>query len=65
MNHKYRGGYRLESDSSWTPLDRLSETDEKTKWANRLMDSSNGPAHMRMLIDRSEFTTDAADDKMV
>lgn len=56
LTHKYRGGYRLESDQSWTPLERLSEVDEKMQWTNRLM--AGNSEEMRMLTGRREFDLD-------
>lgn len=37
LPHTYQGSYRLEADSSWTPVDRLAEVTKKNAWAARLL----------------------------
>lgn len=41
LSHKYLGGYRLEHDQTWTPLDRIGEVDEKKQITKKLIQSSN------------------------
>lgn len=48
--HKYKGGFRLEVDQSWTPLEKLSDVDDKTKWAHRLLDKSSGSEQNSIMI---------------
>lgn len=37
LPHVFQGSYRLEADSSWTPVDRLAEVSQKQAWAGRLL----------------------------
>lgn len=37
LPHHFQGSYRLEADSSWTPVNRLDEVTKKNAWAERLM----------------------------
>lgn len=37
LPHEFQGSYRLETDSSWTPIDRLAEVSKKQAWAGRLL----------------------------
>lgn len=37
LPHMFEGSYRLEADSSWTPVDRLAEVTKKNEWAARLL----------------------------
>lgn len=41
LAHKFLGAYRLESDQTWTPIDRIGEVDEKKQITRRLIESSN------------------------
>lgn len=41
LNHKYIGGFRLEMDQTWTPLDRIGDVDEKKRITKSLLQSSN------------------------
>lgn len=41
MEHKFIGGYRLEMDQTWTPLDRIGEVDAKKQITKKLIQSSN------------------------
>lgn len=41
LSHKFLGGYRLEMDQTWTPLDRIGEVDAKKKITKKLIQSSN------------------------
>ncbi|XP_055838529.1 uncharacterized protein C1orf50 homolog isoform X1 [Episyrphus balteatus] len=36
-DHKFVGSYRLEFDSSWTPMDKILERDEKMQWAQKCL----------------------------
>jgi len=39
--HDYIGGYRLEADLSWTPLDELNVTDDSRELVNQLLTVSD------------------------
>lgn len=41
LSHKFLGGYRLETDQTWTPLDRIGEVDEKKQITKKLIQTSN------------------------
>lgn len=41
LSHIALGGYRLEYDKTWTPLDRIGEVDEKKQMTKQLIQSSN------------------------
>lgn len=41
LSHKFLGGYRLEYDKTWTPLDRIGAVDEKKQITKQLIQSSN------------------------
>lgn len=41
LSHKFLGGYRLEFDQTWTPLDRIGEVDEKKQITKKLIQTSN------------------------
>lgn len=41
LSHKFLGGYRLEMDQTWTPLDRIGEVDAKKQITKKLIQSSN------------------------
>lgn len=41
LSHKFLGGYRLESDQTWTPLNRIGDVDEKKQVTKKLIQSSN------------------------
>ncbi|KAL5280917.1 C1orf50 family protein [Megaselia abdita] len=39
---KFLGSYRLEFDSSWTPVDKIREKDDTIRWAERCLSGGNG-----------------------
>lgn len=41
LSHKFMGGYRLEMDQTWTPIDRIGEVDEKKRLTAKLVQTSN------------------------
>lgn len=41
LSHSFLGGYRLEVDKTWTPLDRIGEVDAKKQITKKLIQSSN------------------------
>lgn len=41
LSHKFLGGYRLEMDQTWTPLDRIGEVDAKKQLTKKIIQSSN------------------------
>ncbi|MDH5632497.1 MAG: DUF2452 domain-containing protein [Gammaproteobacteria bacterium] len=41
--HDYLGSFRLEADMSWTPLDKLGESDNSRELVNRLLAASFDP----------------------
>ncbi|EDW02800.1 GH10888 [Drosophila grimshawi] len=44
VEQTYKGSYRLEFDSSWTPIDKIKEHDNKLKWVEQCMDSIDSGA---------------------
>lgn len=40
LSHRFLGGYRLELDQTFTPLDRLTKVDEKKQLAQKLLDAA-------------------------
>lgn len=39
LSHKFIGGYRLEHDQTWTPVDRLNEVDEKKQITRKFLET--------------------------
>ncbi|XP_031624080.1 uncharacterized protein C1orf50 homolog [Contarinia nasturtii] len=52
--HKYLGGYRLELDQTWTPLDRIGDVDEKKKITKKLIQSSNFAESFRAIANTDD-----------
>lgn len=46
LTHRYVGGYRLEMDQTWTPIDRITEVDEKKLMTQKLLSSQSPLADM-------------------
>lgn len=40
LTHKYLGGYRLETDQTWTPLERLAESDDKRRFTQQVINAA-------------------------
>lgn len=55
LTHEYHGSFRLEHDSTWTPIDRLKEVSSKNAWAQRLLNAPSAASrHTSFLaIDQS------------
>lgn len=41
LTHTFVGGYRLELDQTWTPIDRINDVDDKRQTTKRLLQSAN------------------------
>lgn len=41
LSHKFIGGFRLEMDQTWTPINRIGEIDEKRQLTKKLIQTSN------------------------
>lgn len=41
LTHRYIGGYRLEMDQTWTPLDRTAAVDENKQMTRKLLSSTS------------------------
>lgn len=41
LSHKFIGGFRLEMDQTWTPINRIGEIDEKRQLTMKLIQTSN------------------------
>lgn len=41
LSHKFIGGFRLEMDQTWTPIDRIGDVDEKRRLTKKLLQTSN------------------------
>lgn len=37
LTHRFVGGYRLEMDQTWTPLDRIAVVDENKQMTRKLL----------------------------
>lgn len=54
LSHKHLGGYRLELDMTWTPLDRVGEVDEKKQITKKLIQSSNLAESFRAIANTND-----------
>lgn len=43
LSHRFVGGYRLEQDQTWTPINRLDDVDEKRQITKKLLQSDEIP----------------------
>lgn len=41
LAHRFVGGYRLEMDQTWTPLDRTAAVDENKQMTRKLLTSTS------------------------
>lgn len=41
LSHNFIGGFRLEMDQTWTPINRIGEVDEKRQLTKKLIQTSN------------------------
>lgn len=41
LSHKFIGGFRLELDQTWTPINRIGDVDEKRNLTKKLLQTSN------------------------
>lgn len=41
LTHRFVGGYRLEMDQTWTPLDRMAAVDENKQMTRKLLSSTS------------------------
>lgn len=41
LAHRFVGGYRLEMDQTWTPLDRTAAVDENKQMTRKLLSSTS------------------------
>lgn len=55
LTHDFQGSFRLEHDSTWTPIDRMKEVSAKNAWAQRLLNAPSAASRHKsfMAIDQS------------
>lgn len=41
LTHRFIGGYRLEMDQTWTPLDRMAIVDENQQMTRKFLSSTS------------------------
>ncbi|CAD7078857.1 unnamed protein product [Hermetia illucens] len=49
--HKFLGSYRLERDSTWTPIKNIDERDRQNEWGARLLASANSGDQNMLSLD--------------
>lgn len=59
LSHKSLGGYRLEFDQTWTPLDRVGEVDEKKQITKKLIQTSNLADTFRAIAPAQDSSMDS------
>lgn len=54
LNHEFLGSYRLETDQSWTPLEKIPDTDRTQQWAQNLFKYGRQNNNMLTINDISD-----------